>query len=58
MEIQREWNMHELIPFLTFSKLSFAVPDHDDLLFCGAVECYDRDDLLEEEYQDEGEGTL
>ncbi|KAL2945066.1 Eukaryotic translation initiation factor 3 subunit D [Bienertia sinuspersici] len=42
VEIQPEWNMLEQIPFSTFSKLSFTVPDPEDLLFCGALDSYDR----------------
>ncbi|GMH05448.1 hypothetical protein Nepgr_007288 [Nepenthes gracilis] len=42
VEIQPEWNMLDQIPFSTFSKLSFVVPDPEDLLFCGALEFYDR----------------
>ncbi|KNA22902.1 hypothetical protein SOVF_029610 [Spinacia oleracea] len=42
VEIQPEWNMLEQIPFSTFSKLSFTVPEPEDLLFCGALESYDR----------------
>lgn len=34
--------MLEQIPFSTFSKLSFSVPEPEDLLFCGALEGYDR----------------
>ncbi|XP_039049541.1 eukaryotic translation initiation factor 3 subunit D-like [Hibiscus syriacus] len=40
--IQPEWNMLEQIPFSTFSKLSFSVADPEDLLFCGALEYYNR----------------
>ncbi|XP_004485789.1 eukaryotic translation initiation factor 3 subunit D-like [Cicer arietinum] len=42
VDIQPEWNMHDQIPFSTFSKLSFNVPEPEDLLFCGALENYDR----------------
>ncbi|XP_021721567.1 eukaryotic translation initiation factor 3 subunit D-like [Chenopodium quinoa] len=42
VEIQPEWNMLEQIPFSTFSKLSFSVPEPEDLLCCGALESYDR----------------
>lgn len=42
VEIQPEWNMLDQIPFSTFSKLSFSVPEPEDLLFCGALESYDR----------------
>ncbi|KAL9229886.1 hypothetical protein vseg_005304 [Gypsophila vaccaria] len=42
VEIQPEWNMLDQIPFSTFTKLSFSVPDPEDLLFCGAIENYDR----------------
>lgn len=42
VEIQPEWNMLDQIPFSTFSKLSFSVPDPEDLLFCGTLEPYDR----------------
>ncbi|KAK4745451.1 hypothetical protein SAY87_011763 [Trapa incisa] len=42
VDIQPEWNMLDQIPFSTFSKLSFSVPDPDDLLLCGALEYYDR----------------
>lgn len=34
--------MLDQIPFSTFSKLSFTVPEPEDLLFCGALEPYDR----------------
>ncbi|OAY53127.1 hypothetical protein MANES_04G137900v8 [Manihot esculenta] len=34
--------MLDQIPFSTFSKLSFTVPEPEDLLLCGAVEFYDR----------------
>ncbi|KAG4124234.1 hypothetical protein ERO13_D10G027200v2 [Gossypium hirsutum] len=42
VDIQPEWNMLDQIPFLTFSKLSFSVPEPEDLLICGALEYYDR----------------
>ncbi|CAO2820095.1 unnamed protein product [Amaranthus hypochondriacus] len=42
VEIQPEWNMLEQIPFSTFTKLAFSVPEPEDLLFCGALEPYDR----------------
>ncbi|GAB2298670.1 Eukaryotic translation initiation factor 3 subunit D [Dionaea muscipula] len=42
VDIQPEWNMLDQIPFSTFTKLSFSVPDPEDLLFCGALEYYDR----------------
>ncbi|XP_021902105.1 eukaryotic translation initiation factor 3 subunit D-like [Carica papaya] len=42
VDIQPEWNMLDQIPFSTFSKLSFAVPEPEDLLLCGALEYYDR----------------
>ncbi|XP_010260224.1 PREDICTED: eukaryotic translation initiation factor 3 subunit D-like [Nelumbo nucifera] len=42
VDIQPEWTMLDQIPFSTFSKLSFSVPDPDDLLVCGALEFYDR----------------
>ncbi|XP_008797495.2 eukaryotic translation initiation factor 3 subunit D-like [Phoenix dactylifera] len=43
VDIQPEWTMLDQIPFSTFSKLSFAVPDPpEDLLVCGALEFYDR----------------
>lgn len=42
VDIQPEWNMLDQIPFSTFSKLSFTVPEPEDLLFCGALETYDR----------------
>ncbi|KAE8720288.1 Eukaryotic translation initiation factor 3 subunit D [Hibiscus syriacus] len=42
VDIQPEWNMLEQIPFSTFSKLSFSVADPEDLLFCGALEYYNR----------------
>ena len=42
VEIQPEWNMLEQIPFSTFTKLAFNVPEPEDLLFCGALEPYDR----------------
>uniref|UniRef100_A0A2C9W286 Eukaryotic translation initiation factor 3 subunit D n=2 Tax=Manihot esculenta TaxID=3983 RepID=A0A2C9W286_MANES len=42
VDIQPEWNMLDQIPFSTFSKLSFTVPEPEDLLLCGAVEFYDR----------------
>ncbi|XP_050364132.1 eukaryotic translation initiation factor 3 subunit D-like [Argentina anserina] len=42
VDIQPEWNMLDQIPFSTFSKLSFTVPEPEDLIFCGALESYDR----------------
>lgn len=42
VDIQPEWNMLDQIPFSTFSKLSFAAPEPEDLLVCGALEFYDR----------------
>ncbi|KAL6139994.1 hypothetical protein ACLB2K_058295 [Fragaria x ananassa] len=42
VDIQPEWNMLDQIPFSAFSKLSFTVPEPEDLLFCGALESYDR----------------
>ncbi|KAK2447279.1 Eukaryotic translation initiation factor 3 subunit 7 (eIF-3) [Trifolium repens] len=42
VEIQPEWNMHDQIPFSTFTKLSYNVPEPEDLLMCGALEYYDR----------------
>lgn len=42
VDIQPEWNMLDQIPFSTFSKLSFSVPEPEDLLTCGGLEFYDR----------------
>ncbi|THU63556.1 hypothetical protein C4D60_Mb01t17070 [Musa balbisiana] len=43
VDIQPEWTMLDQIPFSTFYKLSFSVPDPpEDLLVCGALEFYDR----------------
>ncbi|CAI9105114.1 OLC1v1003969C1 [Oldenlandia corymbosa var. corymbosa] len=42
VDIQPEWNMLDQIPFSTLSKLSFSVPEPEDLLTCGGVEFYDR----------------
>ncbi|KAF2323527.1 hypothetical protein GH714_035929 [Hevea brasiliensis] len=42
VDIQPEWNMLDQIPFSTFSKLSFTVPEPEDLLLCGGLEFYDR----------------
>lgn len=42
VDIQPEWNMLDQIPFSTFSKLSFSVPEPEDLLLCGGLEFYDR----------------
>ncbi|KAM0938182.1 putative eukaryotic translation initiation factor 3 subunit D [Dioscorea sansibarensis] len=43
VDIQPEWTMLDQIPFSTFTKLSFSVPDPpEDLLICGALELYDR----------------
>ncbi|KAK6149926.1 hypothetical protein DH2020_017451 [Rehmannia glutinosa] len=41
-ESSPEWNMLDQIPFSTFSKLSFSVPEPEDLLICGGLEFYDR----------------
>ncbi|OIT24459.1 eukaryotic translation initiation factor 3 subunit d [Nicotiana attenuata] len=38
VDIQPEWNMLDQIPFSTFSKLSFSVPEPEDLLICGSLE--------------------
>ncbi|XP_059658988.1 eukaryotic translation initiation factor 3 subunit D-like [Cornus florida] len=42
VDIQPDWNMLEQIPFSTITKLSFSVPEPEDLLLCGALESYDR----------------
>uniref|UniRef100_A0A1D1XT08 Eukaryotic translation initiation factor 3 subunit D n=1 Tax=Anthurium amnicola TaxID=1678845 RepID=A0A1D1XT08_9ARAE len=43
VDIQPEWTMLDQIPFSTFTKLSYAVPDPpEDLLLCGGLEFYDR----------------
>ncbi|KAI7981127.1 Eukaryotic translation initiation factor 3 subunit D, partial [Camellia lanceoleosa] len=42
VEIQPEWNMLDQIPFSTFTKLSFSVPDPEDLHLCGSLGFYDR----------------
>ncbi|RAL44791.1 hypothetical protein DM860_003550 [Cuscuta australis] len=42
VDIQPEWNMLDQIPFSSFSKLSFTVPEPEDLLICGSLEFYDR----------------
>nr|XP_043609610.1 eukaryotic translation initiation factor 3 subunit D-like [Erigeron canadensis] len=42
VDIQPEWNMLDQIPFSTFSKLSYTVPEPEDLVICGAVESYDK----------------
>ncbi|KAK6917578.1 Eukaryotic translation initiation factor 3 subunit D [Dillenia turbinata] len=42
VDIQPEWNMLDQIPFSTFTKLSFSVPEPEDLLLCGGLEYYDR----------------
>ncbi|XAR59161.1 hypothetical protein NMG60_11014838 [Bertholletia excelsa] len=42
VDIQPEWNMLDQIPFSTFTKLSFSVPEPEDLLLCGGLEFYDR----------------
>uniref|UniRef100_A0A7N0REG1 Eukaryotic translation initiation factor 3 subunit D n=1 Tax=Kalanchoe fedtschenkoi TaxID=63787 RepID=A0A7N0REG1_KALFE len=42
VDIQPEWNMLDQIPFSTFSKLAFTVPEPEDLLMCGALEYYDK----------------
>ncbi|KAK6154728.1 hypothetical protein DH2020_008976 [Rehmannia glutinosa] len=42
VDIQPEWNMLDQIPFSTFSKLSFSVPEPEDMLICGGLEFYDR----------------
>ncbi|CAL2232269.1 unnamed protein product [Prunus armeniaca] len=34
--------MLDQIPFSTFSRLSFSVPEPEDLLLCGGLEFYDR----------------
>eukprot|EP00252_Welwitschia_mirabilis_P007440 TRINITY_DN18800_c0_g1_i2.p1 TRINITY_DN18800_c0_g1~~TRINITY_DN18800_c0_g1_i2.p1 ORF type:complete len:554 (-),score=65.66 TRINITY_DN18800_c0_g1_i2:472-2133(-) len=42
VDIQPEWTMLDQIPFTTFSKLNYGVGEPEDLVFCGALECYDR----------------
>ncbi|KAF6168617.1 hypothetical protein GIB67_005229 [Kingdonia uniflora] len=42
VDIQPEWTLLEQIPFTTFSKLAYNVPEPEDLLMCGALEFYDR----------------
>lgn len=42
VDIQPEWNMLDQIPFSTFSKLSFTIPEPEDLLLCGGLEFYNR----------------
>ena len=43
VDIQPEWTMLDQIPFSTFSKLSYQVPDPpEDLILCGGLEFYDR----------------
>ncbi|CAK7350576.1 unnamed protein product [Dovyalis caffra] len=42
VEIQPEWNMLDQIPFSTFTKLSFSVPEPEDLILCGGLEYYDK----------------
>ncbi|KAL7617861.1 eukaryotic translation initiation factor 3 subunit D [Lactuca sativa] len=42
VDIQPEWNMLDQIPFSTFTKLSYNVPEPEDLLVCGSVESYDK----------------
>ena len=42
VEIQPEWNMLDQIPFSTFTKLSFSVPEPEDLILCGGLEFYDK----------------
>ncbi|KAF5179525.1 Eukaryotic translation initiation factor 3 subunit d [Thalictrum thalictroides] len=42
VDIQPEWTMLDQIPFSTFSKLSFTVPEPEDLLICGGLEYYDK----------------
>ncbi|KAI3732044.1 hypothetical protein L1987_63241 [Smallanthus sonchifolius] len=42
VDIQPEWNMIDQIPFSTFTKLSFAVSEPEDLLTCGSLEFYDK----------------
>ncbi|KAK9277473.1 hypothetical protein L1049_007017 [Liquidambar formosana] len=40
-DIQPEWNMLDQIPFSTFLKLSFSVPELEDLLLHGGLDFYD-----------------
>ncbi|KAJ6769855.1 EUKARYOTIC TRANSLATION INITIATION FACTOR 3 SUBUNIT 7 [Salix purpurea] len=42
VEIQPEWNMLDQIPFSTFTKLSFSVPEPEDMILCGGLEFYDK----------------
>ncbi|XP_076927359.1 eukaryotic translation initiation factor 3 subunit D-like [Bidens hawaiensis] len=42
VDIQPEWNMLDQIPFSTFTKLSYNVPEPEDLLVCGSLEPYDK----------------
>ncbi|KAK9150139.1 hypothetical protein Syun_008448 [Stephania yunnanensis] len=42
VDIQPEWTMLDQIPFSSFSKLSYTVPDPEDILVCGGLEFYDR----------------
>ncbi|CAN6452981.1 unnamed protein product [Victoria cruziana] len=42
VDIQPEWAMLDQIPFSSFTKLSYAVGEPEDLVACGAVEFYDR----------------
>ncbi|KAI3682930.1 hypothetical protein L1987_83320 [Smallanthus sonchifolius] len=42
VDIQPEWNMLDQIPFSTFTKLSYNVPEPEDLLICGSLEAYDK----------------
>lgn len=43
VDIQPDWAMLDQIPFSTFSKLSFSVPDQpEDLIVCGSLESYDK----------------
>ncbi|KAJ6724998.1 EUKARYOTIC TRANSLATION INITIATION FACTOR 3 SUBUNIT 7 [Salix viminalis] len=42
VEIQPEWNMLDQIPFSTFTKLSFSVPEPEDMILCGGLESYDK----------------
>eukprot|EP00252_Welwitschia_mirabilis_P007443 TRINITY_DN18800_c0_g2_i2.p1 TRINITY_DN18800_c0_g2~~TRINITY_DN18800_c0_g2_i2.p1 ORF type:complete len:556 (-),score=109.41 TRINITY_DN18800_c0_g2_i2:293-1960(-) len=42
VDIQPEWTMLDQIPFSTFSKLSYGIVEPEDLVFCGALEYYDK----------------
>ncbi|KAF9610600.1 hypothetical protein IFM89_023488 [Coptis chinensis] len=42
VDIQPEWTMLDQIPFSTFTKMSFAVSEPEDLLVCGGLEYYDK----------------